>query len=146
MLLKFKKVHPEAQLPAYQTELAAGFDFCAIESQCVWPGECRVIPTGLAVELPAGIELQVRPRSGLSLKTGIRVANSPGTIDPDYRGEIGILLHNTSETPFAIAPGDRIAQGVCCPIIHATIIEIDELTTTERGDGAYGHTGVSKTI
>jgi dUTP pyrophosphatase len=106
------------------------------------PGETMIVSTGLAVQLDRGTELQVRPRSGLSAKTKIRVGNSPGTIDEDYRGEIKIILDNIGHLPYTIYFGDRIAQGVICPVIRANFEVVDELTDTERGAGGLGSTGV----
>ena len=106
------------------------------------PLERRIVPTGLYIALPEGYEAQVRPRSGLALKHGITVLNSPGTIDSDYRGEIGVLLINLSDTPFVINAGERIAQMVVARPEQAELIEVEELDDTERGAGGYGHTGV----
>lgn len=106
------------------------------------PLERRIVPTGLYIALPEGYEAQVRPRSGLALKHGITVLNSPGTIDSDYRGEIGVLLINLSDTPFVINAGERIAQMVVARHEQAELIEVEELDDTERGAGGYGHTGV----
>lgn len=142
MQIKFKLLTEDAKLPKYETAYAAGFDLAASKAYMIWPGEVQKISTGLAVELPIGTELQIRPRSGLSLKTKVRVANSPGTIDPDYRGEICVLLENIGEFPFAVSKGDRIAQGVVCPVIHASLVLAEDLSETERGAGGFGHTGI----
>ena len=132
------------QLPAYATPQSAGMDLRAnIEDPITLrPLERRIVPTGLYIALPEGYEAQVRPRSGLALKHGITVLNSPGTIDSDYRGEIGVLLVNLSDTPFVINAGERIAQMVVARHEQAELIEVEELDDTERGDGGYGHTGV----
>lgn len=132
------------QLPAYATPQSAGMDLRAnIEDPITLrPLECRIVPTGLYIALPEGYEAQVRPRSGLALKHGITVLNSPGTIDSDYRGEIGVLLINLSDTPFVINAGERIAQMVVARHEQAELIEVEELDDTERGAGGYGHTGV----
>ena len=132
------------QLPAYATPLSAGMDLRAnIEDPITLrPLERRIVPTGLYIALPEGYEAQVRPRSGLALKHGITVLNSPGTIDSDYRGEIGVLLINLSDTPFVINAGERIAQMVVARHEQAELIEVEELDDTERGAGGYGHTGV----
>lgn len=132
------------QLPAYATPQSAGMDLRAnIEDPITLrPLERRIVPTGLYIALPEGYEAQVRPRSGLALKHGITVLNSPGTIDSDYRGEIGVLLINLSDTPFVINAGDRIAQMVVARHEQAELIEVEELDDTERGAGGYGHTGV----
>ncbi len=132
------------QLPAYATPQSAGMDLRAnIEDPITLrPLERRIVPTGLYIALPEGYEAQVRPRSGLALKHGITVLNSPGTIDSDYRGEIGVLLINLSDTPFVINAGERIAQMVVTRHEQAELIEVEELDDTERGAGGYGHTGV----
>jgi len=130
-------------LPEYQTALSAGMDIHAFleASVCLNPGERQLIPTGLYLEIPPGFEIQIRPRSGLALKNGITVLNSPGTVDADYRGEIKVLLINHGEAPFTINKGDRIAQMVLAK--HETIswVESQELNTTERGTGGYGSSG-----
>ena len=130
-------------IPEYTTPLSAGMDLRASleESISVDAFNSRLIPTGLYIELPEGYEAQVRPRSGLALKYQITVLNSPGTIDADYRGEIGVILINHSDTPFIIEPGDRIAQLVFNKIEQAEFIEVEELSKTERGKGGFGHTG-----
>lgn len=132
------------QLPAYATELSAGMDLRANidESITLNPMERRIIPTGLYIALPPGYEAQVRPRSGLAFKHGITVLNSPGTIDADYRGEIGVLLVNLSNEPFVITEGERIAQMVIARHEQGQFEEVDQLDQTERGEGGYGHTGV----
>lgn len=132
------------QLPAYATPQSAGMDLRAnIEDPITLrPLERRIVPTGLYIALTEGYEAQVRPRSGLALKHGITVLNSPGTIDSDYRGEIGVLLINLSDTPFVINAGERIAQMVVARHEQAELIEVEELDDTERGAGGYGHTGV----
>ena len=132
------------QLPAYATPQSAGMDLRAnIEDPITLrPLERRIVPTGLYIALPEGYEAQGRPRSGLALKHGITVLNSPGTIDSDYRGEIGVLLINLSDTPFVINAGERIAQMVVARHEQAELIEVEELDDTERGAGGYGHTGV----
>ena len=105
------------------------------------PGERRAVPTGVAVEIPVGYEGQVRPRSGRALKEGLGVINSPGTIDADYRGEVKVLLVNLGQLEIRILPGDRIAQLVITPVVHADIVEVDELAPSTRGPGGFGHTG-----
>ena len=132
------------QLPAYATEQSAGMDLRANidESITLNPMERRIIPTGLYMALPPGYEAQVRPRSGLAFKHGITVLNSPGTIDADYRGEIGVLLINLSTEPFVITEGERIAQMVIARHEQGQFEEVDQLDQTERGEGGYGHTGV----
>lgn len=130
-------------LPSYETIGAAGMDVRAniIDPICVAPGERVLMPTGLYLEVPAGLECQVRPRSGLALKKGITVLNTPGTIDSDYRGEIGVILINLSNENFTIEPNDRIAQLVFCPVIQVTLIETDALESSDRGTGGFGSTG-----
>ncbi|MDY4851077.1 MAG: dUTP diphosphatase [Paludibacteraceae bacterium] len=130
-------------LPAYATEAAAGMDLRAnlSESVTLKPLERRLIPTGLFIELPVGYEAQIRPRSGLALKHGITVLNSPGTIDADYRGEIGVILVNLSATDFVVADGERICQMVIARHEQAEWVEVTELAASERGAGGFGHTG-----
>lgn len=130
-------------LPAYQTPLSAGMDLRAnvAEPVLLQPGQRTLVPTGLRIELPAGYEAQIRPRSGLALKHGITVLNSPGTIDADYRGEIQVLLVNLSEQAFEIKQGERIAQMVVARHEHVQWLETAELSDTERGAGGFGHTG-----
>jgi dUTP pyrophosphatase len=132
--------HP---LPQYATTLSAGVDLRANlnEPVALKPLERKLIPTGLYIELPAGYEAQIRPRSGLALKHGITVLNSPGTIDADYRGEIGIILINLSSEEFIIQDGERICQMVIASHEQAQWLEVEELGKTERGDGGFGHTG-----
>ena len=131
-------------LPAYATVQSAGMDLRAniVEPIVLRPMERRLIPTGLYMSLPAGYEAQVRPRSGLALKKGITVLNSPGTIDADYRGEIGVLLINLSAEDFIVNDGERIAQMVIARHETAQFVEVETLDETERGAGGYGHTGV----
>jgi dUTP pyrophosphatase len=130
-------------LPQYQTAHAAGVDLAAaVESEIVLPaGKWMLVPTGLAVEIPEGYEGQVRPRSGLALKHGIGMLNGPGTIDADYRGEIGVLLFNFSDKDFPIRRGDRIAQLIFVKVERAAFEPVSELSRTSRGSGGFGHTG-----
>ncbi len=134
---------PGAFAPEYQTSGAAGADVRAFigEDVCIDPGERRLIPTGLSVEIPEGFEIQVRPRSGLALRQGITVLNTPGTIDADYRGSVGIVLVNLGNERFIVHPGDRIAQFVVAPVIHADFRAVSSLSETGRGAGGYGSTG-----
>lgn len=144
-MIKIKVVNKgNQQLPEYATPLSAGMDLRANigEDIVLRPMERRIVPTGLYIALPAGYEAQVRPRSGLALKHGITVLNSPGTIDADYRGEIGVLLINLSDNDFVITDGERIAQMVIARHEQGEFEIVDELDTTERGEGGYGHTGV----
>ena len=143
--MKIKVVNRGSQpLPAYATALSAGMDLRAnIEKPIVLrPMERRLIPTGLYIALPPSFEAQVRPRSGLALKHGITVLNAPGTIDADYRGEVGVLLINLSQEPFTINNGERIAQMVIARHEQVEFEPVEELDATERGAGGYGHTGV----
>lgn len=134
----------EVPLPAYQTSGAVGLDLCAAiaEPGVLQPGERRLLPTGLALAIPEGYEGQVRPRSGLAHRFGITIVNSPGTIDPDFRGELGVVLLNTGREPFVIEPLARIAQLVICPVLRVELELFTELPQTERGSGGYGSTGV----
>lgn len=131
------------QLPAYATPQSAGMDLRANidEPVVLHPMERRLIPTGLKIELPAGYEAQVRPRSGLALKHGITVLNTPGTIDADYRGEVMVLLINLSNDDFTVNDGERIAQMVIARHEQGEFVVVDKLDETERGEGGYGHTG-----
>lgn len=131
-------------MPAYATAQSAGMDLRAnIEEAIILkPLQRELIPTGIYMALPDGYEAQVRPRSGLALKHGITVINTPGTIDADYRGEIGVVLVNLSDTEFTVNPGERIAQMVIAKYEQATLQEVEQLDDTERGAGGYGHTGV----
>lgn len=131
------------ELPKYATKLSAGMDLRAnIEEPIVLqPGERRLIPTGIHIGLPQGYEAQVRPRSGLALKHGITCLNSPGTIDADYTGDVGVILINHGQEPFTINDGDRIAQMVIAKYKQVAWVEVEELQATERGDGGFGHTG-----
>jgi dUTP pyrophosphatase len=128
-------------LPAYATSGAAGMDVLAAEDCVIASGQRHAVATGLAVAIPQGYEIQVRPRSGLALKHGITVPNTPGTIDSDYRGELKVILINHGAGDFAIQRGDRIAQLVLAPVTQAAWEEVDELDTTTRGAGGFGSTG-----
>lgn len=132
---------PALDLPSYQTDGSAGLDLRADEACTLLPGERRLVPTGLAVEIPPGHEGQVRPRSGLALKHGIGMVNAPGTIDGDYRGEVGVLLVNLGREPFEVRRGERIAQLVIAPVTRVTVELVDELSGTARGGGGFGSTG-----
>ena len=131
-------------LPAYATPDAAGMDLhAAVESDVtLQPGERALISTGLRIALPPGYEAQVRPRSGLALRHGISMVNTPGTLDSDFRGTVGVLLINLGQEPFTIRRGDRIAQMIVAPVVRATWVEVAELPPSERGEGGFGHTGV----
>ncbi|MBP3849745.1 MAG: dUTP diphosphatase [Prevotella sp.] len=144
-MIKIKVVNRgHQQLPAYATPQSAGMDLRANLDAPVTlhPMERRLIPTGLHIALPEGYEAQVRPRSGLALKHGLTVLNTPGTIDADYRGEIGVVLINLSQDDFVINDGERIAQMVIARHEQGDLVVVEELDQTERGEGGYGHTGV----
>ncbi len=128
-------------LPAYATAGAAGMDLLAAAALVIPPGGRALVPTGLCVALPAGWEMQVRPRSGLALKHGVTVLNAPGTVDEDYRGEVGVILFNAGEAPFAVARGDRVAQAVFAPVARVEWEEVAALDETARGAGGFGSTG-----
>ena len=130
-------------LPAYATHGAAGMDVVAAEDVTLAPGARHAVATGLAMAIPHGYEIQVRPRSGLALKHGISVPNTPGTIDSDYRGELKVILINHGDMPFEVRRGDRIAQLVLAPVVQATWLEVDHLDETARGAGGFGSTGQS---
>jgi len=129
------------ELPAYATAGAAGMDVLAAEDVTLAPGARHAVATGLALAIPPGFEIQVRPRSGLALKHGITVPNTPGTIDSDYRGELKVILINHGDAPFDVRRGDRVAQLVLAPVTRATWLPVDELDETARGEGGFGSTG-----
>lgn len=148
MKVKIKRL-PHAEglpLPDYQTPDAAGFDLVAAVAAdttvTILPGARVLIPTGLIFEIPKTMEAQVRPRSGLAIKHGVTVLNSPGTIDADYRGEVGVILINHGKEPFVVARGERIAQMVIAPVARVKLREVKKLSKTKRGDGGFGSTGV----
>ncbi len=146
--LLIKKLDPERDrdipLPQYATVYSAGMDIAVNiqEPQTLGRGERKLLPTGLAAAIPAGYEMQVRPRSGLAVKHGITLANSPGTIDSDYRGEIKVCVINLGEKPFTIHRGDRVAQLVVAPVVKCSLQQVSILDDTERGSGGFGHTGM----
>lgn len=143
--VKIKVVNAGNQeLPKYQTSKSAGMDLRAdiAEPIMLEPLERRLIPTGLHIQLPDGYEAQVRPRSGLAFKNGITVINTPGTLDQDFTGNVGVVLVNLSDSPFTIYSGDRIAQLIISPIVQAEWVKVETLEKTERGDGGFGHSGV----
>jgi len=141
MKIKVKKLSKLAEIPAYQSEEAAGFDLHSIDDVVIAPNERKLISTGLAFDIPAGYEIQIRPRSGLAYKHGITVLNTPGTIDSDYRGEIKVLLINHSNEDFEIKAKERIAQAVIKEVIQAEFEEVEELSETKRGEKGFGSTG-----
>jgi len=140
---RLQKDHP-VSLPQYMTEGSSGMDLFASLAQEVTlvPGERKLIPAGISVSIPEGFEGQIRPRSGLAIQKGIGIVNGPGTIDADYRGEIGVLLINFGKEPFTIRNGDRIAQMVISPVTRVTLEEVDDLPPTRRQGGGFGHTGI----
>ena len=140
--IKFQRLNASATLPTQAHPGDAGMDLVSIEAAEIAPGGRRLVHTGLAVEIPVGFEGQVRPRSGLALKNGITVLNAPGTIDAGYRGEIGVVLANFGEVPFKVEPGMRIAQLVIAAVAEVAIEVADTLSSSERGSGGYGSTGV----
>ena len=141
MTVKFMRVHPAAVLPVYAHPGDAGLDVCACETVTLQPGERRLVKTGLVMELPPGTEAQMRPRSGLALKNGVTLLNTPGTIDEGYRGEVGVILINLGTEPFGVQPGMRIAQMVIAPVLRADSVEVDGVSGTARGEGGFGSTG-----
>lgn len=144
--LKVKVLKSNSILPEYQTTHSAGLDLyaCLDEDVIIMPGEIKLIPTGISIELPDGYEAQVRPRSGLASKFGITILNTPGTVDPDYRGEVMVILVNFGKEPFVVKNGMRIAQMVISKFERVSIKVVEELTTTSRGDGGFGSTGLMK--
>lgn len=143
MNLRFMRVHPAAVMPRYAHEDDAGMDLCACEAAVIPPGGRALVRTGWVIALPPGWEGQVRPRSGLALRAGVTVLNSPGTIDAGYRGELCVILANFGGSPFSVAPGDRIAQLVPAPVSRLEPVEVESVDSTARGGGGFGSTGVS---
>lgn len=142
MVLQFKRIHPDAVLPAYAHPSDAGMDIRSIEDISLSPGERALVHTGLVVLLPPMYEAQVRPRSGLALKFGITVLNTPGTIDSGYRGEVGVILVNLGQAEFKVKKGDKIAQMVIAPVTQPQVVETEFIDSTDRGEGGFGSTGV----
>lgn len=141
-IMKIKKLHPDAIIPEYATEGSVAFDLHAMEYYNIFRNCQRLIRTGLSVEIPIGFEMQIRQRSGLSIKYPNYIMNSPGTIDQDFVGEILIPIRNNSENKWYISHGDRIAQAVISPIIKVEFKEVNDLNKTKRGKGGFGHTGI----
>jgi dUTP pyrophosphatase len=143
-VIRITKRDPKARLPQYESPGAAGADIRArLEGELRIPPMGRVlVPTGLVMEIPPGYEAQIRPRSGLALRHGVTLLNAPGTIDPDYRGEVGIVLVNLGTEDFVVKDGDRIAQLVIAPVSQALMEEVESLSSTERGGGGFGSTGI----
>ena len=142
MTVKFRKIDPDAVLPAYAHPGDAGMDVRSVEALVIEPGGRKLVRTGLVMQLPPGHEAQVRPRSGLALKNGVTVLNTPGTIDEGYRGEVGVILANFGAEPFKVEKGAKIAQIVIAPCLRAEIEETDAVDETARGAGGFGSTGV----
>ena len=142
MKIKILKLDKSATIPQYSHPGDAGLDLFSIAEQTILPGEAQLIPTGIAIALPTGTEAQIRPRSGLALKHSITVLNSPGTIDAGYRGEIGVILINHGKNPFQVLSGMKIAQMVIASVINAEIETVENLSTTSRGEGGFGSTGI----
>ena len=143
MTVKFRRIDPSAELPTYAHPGDAGMDIRSIEELVIEPGARALVHTGLVMMLPPGYEAQVRPRSGLALKNGVTVLNTPGTIDEGYRGEIGVILANFGSEPFKVEKGAKIAQMVIAPCTRAEIAETDEVDDTVRGTGGFGSSGLS---
>lgn len=142
MTVRFRKVHPDAALPSYAHPSDAGMDVRSVEDLTIAPGRRALVHTGLVMLLPPMYEAQVRPRSGLALKSGITVLNTPGTIDSGYRGEVGVILVNLGDADFQVKKGDKIAQIVIAPVVQAQVVETTEVDETDRGVGGFGSTGV----
>lgn len=142
MKLCFKRIHPDAVLPAYAHPSDAGMDVRSVDDLVIAPGKRALVHTGLVMMLPPLYEAQVRPRSGLALKKGVTVLNTPGTIDSGYRGEVGVILANFGDEDFTVAKGDKIAQIVIAPVTQPVIEEVESVDETDRGDGGFGSTGV----
>ena len=143
MEIEIKKLHPNAIIPEYAHAGDSGCDLFSVEETIINHGEIGVIKTGLSIAVPVGFEAQVRPKSGLALKAGLTVLNTPGTVDAGYRGEIGVILINHGDQ-YQIKAGQKIAQLVICPVVRAKFVEVSELDTTARGEGSYGSTGLEK--
>ena len=142
MTLRFQKVHPDAVLPSYAHPSDAGMDLRSVDDLTLAPGQRALVHTGLVMLLPPLYEAQVRPRSGLALKNGVTVLNTPGTIDSGYRGEVGVILINLGQAAFDVRKGDKIAQMVIAPVTQPNIEETDVVDETDRGSGGFGSTGV----
>ena len=142
MVLRFKRIHPDAVLPAYAHPSDAGMDVRSVEDLVIPAGKRALVHTGLVMLLPPMYEAQVRPRSGLALKHGVTVLNTPGTIDSGYRGEVGVILANFGDADFQVKKGDKVAQLVIAPVTQPEVVETDVIDETDRGDGGFGSTGV----
>ena len=142
MILRIKRIHPDAVMPSYAHPSDAGMDVRSVDELVIPSGKHALVHIGLVFNLPPMYEAQVRPRSGLALKNGVTVLNTPGTIDSGYRGEVGVILANFGEGDFTVKKGDRIAQIVIAPVTQAEIAEVDAIDETDRGEGGFGSTGV----
>ncbi|NRB06565.1 MAG: dUTP diphosphatase [Richelia sp.] len=142
-IVKVKRLVPAAKLPKYEHPGDSGADLVAVAEHTLQPMQWFAIPTGISAEVPMGFELQVRPRSGLALKHGVTVLNTPGTVDAGYRGEINVILLNLGAEPFQVTPGMKIAQLVVVPVLRGVFQEVDELSLSQRGSGGFGSTGVA---
>ena len=142
MTLRFRRIHPDAVLPSYAHPSDAGMDVRSVDDLTIAPGKRALVHTGLVMLLPPMYEAQVRPRSGLALKSGVTVLNTPGTIDAGYRGEVGVILANFGEADFQVKKGDKIAQIVIAPVTQPEIVETTEVDETDRGSGGFGSTGI----
>ena len=142
MTVRFKRIHPDAARPAYARPGDAGMDLRSVDELVIPRGGRALVHTGLVMQLPPMFEAQVRPRSGLALKSGVTVLNTPGTIDSGYRGEVGVILANFGDGDFKVSKGDRIAQLVVAPVTQAEVVEVAEVDETDRGSGGFGSTGV----
>lgn len=144
-LIKIVLEHPLAEVPKYATDGASGFDIraCIDEPVLLEPQTWKLISSGYRVSIPHGFEIQIRPRSGLALKHGITIKNTPGTIDSDYRGVMGVILYNESDETYLVMPGERIAQAVVCPVFQAMFEVTDDLSDTDRGNNGFGSTGLT---
>lgn len=143
VIVKIKRLVPEAKLPRYQYPGDSGADLVAVTDYMLQPMQWFAIPTGISAEVPVGFELQVRPRSGLALRHGVTVLNTPGTVDAGYRGEIKVILLNLGSEPFHVSKGQKIAQLVVAPVVRGQFEEVDNLTKSHRGSGGFGSTGIA---
>ncbi len=141
-VLEVRKLHPNAKMPVRSSDGASCFDLCALDEGSIPPGQRLLVKTGLQMAVPRGFEIQVRSRSGHAVKAGVFVLNSPGTVDSDYRGEVGIILHNSGSAEFKIAAGDRVAQMAVCSVEMCAAVQVATLPDTQRGAGGFGSTGV----
>ncbi len=139
--IRIKKIRDNAVTPHYEHDGDAGMDLYAVEDSSLRPGERKLIPTGLQVEIPKGYEMQIRPKSGLALKHGITVLNTPGTVDSCYRGEVGVIMLNASDQDYEVRAGEKVAQAIIAKVEKAVIEEVEDLTQTQRGSGGFGSTG-----